>query len=220
MKLKLLLSAFMLMPLSLSAQEADWAMTQAYYEANKNIAVRPKAVLLGDSIHQFWHDQHPEFFTENNLAGRGIAGQTTTQILCRMREDVVNLRPEYVVILAGINDIALNEGHAANVRVAAGHIKSMCEIAKANGIRPLICAMLPAHAANWRPEVTDVAEKVVELNSMLKEYAEANNIGYVDYYTLFADENNRMPVVYSEDSIHPTMEGYRLMEEYLLEFIK
>lgn len=220
MKLKLILIALFLMPVTMLAQNADWANYTRYAEANKELSVAPKAVLFGDSITDGWPSQDPDFFTGNNFVGRGISGQTTTQILCRMQEDVVNLKPKYVVILAGINDIALNGGHAPDVRIAVGNIKSMCEIAKANKIKPVVCALLPSYKLLWRQEVSDVAEKVAEFNALLKEYATGNRIAYVDYYSLFADSDKRMPEKYSGDSVHPNLDGYKVMEEYLVKFLK
>lgn len=220
MKLKLFMVLSLLLPLSLAAQNKDWANYSRYADANAKVTVAPKAVLFGDSITDAWPRQDPDFFNENNLVGRGISGQTTTQILCRMREDVVNLRPKYVVILAGINDIAINDGHAPDVRRAVENIKAMCDIAKANKIKPVICSLLPSYRIGWRPSITDAAEKVAEFNALLKAYAKENKIAFADYYTLFADENNHMPEKYSKDTVHPNIEGYRLMESCLLKFLK
>ena len=220
MKLKLLMAFSLMLPLSLAAQNKDWANYSHYSEANTKVAVAPKAVLFGDSITDAWPYRDPDFFKDNNLVGRGISGQTTTQILCRMREDVVNLKPKYVVILAGINDIAINDGHAPDVRRAVENIKAMCDIAKANKIKPVICSLLPSYKIGWRPSVTDAAEKVAEFNSLLKAYAEENKIAYADYYSLFADENNHMPAKYSDDTVHPNIEGYKMMESCLLKILK
>lgn len=220
MKIKLFMALSFLLPLSLAAQNKDWANYSRYAEANAKVTVSPKAVLFGDSITDAWPRQDPDFFNENNLVGRGISGQTTTQILCRMREDVVNLRPKYVVILAGINDIAINDGHAPDVIRAVENIKAMCDIAKANKIKPVICSLLPSYRIGWRPSITDAAEKVAEFNALLKAYAKENKIAFADYYMLFADENNHMPEKYSKDTVHPNIEGYRLMESCLLKFLK
>ncbi len=218
---KLIISAFVyLSTFSLSAQtNADWAGTSRYAEANAQIGYQPRAVLFGDSIIEGWASQDPDFFTENNFVGRGIGGQTTSQILVRMRNDVVNLHPDYVVILAGVNDIALNDGHAIDIESAVGSIKSMCEIAKANGITPIVCSLLCSTRCYWRPEVTDTYEQIQRFNSLLKDYAHANHIEYVDYFSLLAGEDGKIRPKYSKDTVHPTLEGYKKMEEYLLTFI-
>ncbi len=206
--------------LPLSAQNADWARFGTYAEANSSVTVKPKAVLLGDSITEGWARQDPDFFTKNNFIGRGISGQTTSQILVRMRQDVVNLHPKYVVILCGINDIALNDGHAVDVEAAVGSIKSMCDIARANKIKPIICSLLPSYKFHWRPSVTDCYEKVLQFNELLKSYAKEQHLKYVDYFTLLSGEDGKIRPEYSKDTVHPTLEGFKAMEGYLLEFLK
>lgn len=206
--------------LPLSAQNADWARFGTYAEANSSVTVKPKAVLLGDSITEGWARQDPDFFSKNNFLGRGISGQTTSQILVRMRQDVVNLHPKYVVILCGINDIALNDGHAVDVEAAVGSIKSMCDIARANKIKPIICSLLPSYKFHWRPSVTDCYEKVLQFNELLKSYAKEQHLKYVDYFTLLAGEDGKIRPEYSKDTVHPTLEGFKAMEGYLLEFLK
>lgn len=206
--------------LPLSAQNADWARFGTYAEANSSVTVKPKAVLLGDSITEGWARQDPDFFTKNNFLGRGISGQTTSQILVRMRPDVVNLHPKYVVILCGINDIALNDGHAVDVEAAVGSIKSMCDIARANKIKPILCSLLPSYKFHWRPSVTDCYEKVLQFNELLKSYAKEQHLKYVDYFTLLSGEDGKIRPEYSKDTVHPTLEGFKAMEGYLLEFLK
>lgn len=206
--------------LPLSAQNADWARFGTYAEANSSVTVKPKAVLLGDSITEGWARPDPDFFTKNNFLGRGISGQTTSQILVRMRPDVVNLHPKYVVILCGINDIALNDGHAVDVEAAVGSIKSMCDIARANKIKPILCSLLPSYKFHWRPSVTDCYEKVLQFNELLKSYAKEQHLKYVDYFTLLSGEDGKIHPEYSKDTVHPTLEGFKAMEGYLLEFLK
>lgn len=206
--------------LPLSAQNADWARFGTYAEANSSVTVKPKAVLLGDSITEGWARQDPDFFTKNNFLGRGISGQTTSQILVRMRQDVVNIHPKYVVILCGINDIALNDGHAVDVEAAVGSIKSMCDIARANKIKPILCSLLPSYKFHWRPSVTDCYEKVLQFNELLKSYAKEQHLKYVDYFTLLSGEDGKIRPEYSKDTVHPTLEGFKAMEGYLLEFLK
>lgn len=204
----------------LYAQNKDWAGFGKYSDANSNVTVKPKAVLFGDSITEGWVRQDPDFFAENNLIGRGISGQTTSQILVRMRQDVVNLHPKYVVILCGINDIALNDGHAVDVEAAVGSIKSMCEIARANKIKPILCSLLPSYNIRWRPTVTDCYDKVLQFNDLLKAYAKEQHLRYVDYFTLLAGKDGKILPAYSKDTVHPNLEGYKLMEDYLLGFLK
>lgn len=177
------------------------------------------AVLMGDSITESWYRNDPDFFTSNKFLGKGVSGQTTSQMLCRFRQDVVAHSPEFVVILAGTNDIALNGGPISLEDIFA-NIASMCDIAKANNIKPVLCSVLPCIQYKWRPEVTDAADKVVALNVMLKEHAEKSGFIYVDYHTPMKNEMNGLPESLSHDGCHPTLEGYRIMENILSDALK
>ncbi len=209
---------------TLSAQnqdlpDNDWAQFNRYSKANSEVTVKPLAVLMGDSITDGWLRQDPEFFKANNLAGRGISGQVTSHMLVRFRRDVIDLHPKYVVILAGINDIARNNGYISLENTFA-NIVSMCELAKANKIKPVLCTLVPSGYIRWRPAIKDTKEQVAALNKMIKDYAKAHRYKVVDYATVLADEKGETRSDLSGDSVHPNMDGYKLMEEALLKVIK
>ena len=218
MKNTLVLLLGILIPMMASAQN-DWPNYDRYAEANAQVTVAPKAVLMGDSITDGWPFADPEFFLENNLVGRGISGQVTNQMLLRFRQDVIDLHPKYVVILAGTNDIAENSGKI-DIEKTFGNIVSMCDLARANGIKPIICSVIPAASFYWRPSVTDAAEKIVQFNTMLEEYAKANKIKYVDYHSAMKDERGGLPQNLANDGVHPTREGYDIMKSLLLKVLK
>ena len=138
----------------------DWAQYKRYSKANSEVTVRPKAVLMGDSITDGWFSQDPEFFKTNNFLGRGISGQVTSHMLARFRRDVIDHHPKYVVILAGINDIARNNGYIS-LENTFGNIVSMCELAKANKIKPVLCTLVPSGYIRWRPAIKDTKGNVV-----------------------------------------------------------
>ena len=207
-----------MIPMMASAQN-DWANYVRYAQANSELTSAPKAVLMGDSITDGWPRTDPDFFADNNFVGRGISGQVTSQMLLRFRQDVIDLHPKYVVILAGTNDIAENFGKIDMDKTFA-NIVSMCDLAKANGIKPIICSVIPAVAFRWRPSVTDAAEQIVRLNGMLQEYAKANKIKYVDYHSAMKDERGGLPVELAKDGVHPTREGYDIMKGLLLKVLK
>lgn len=197
----------------------DWANIGRYAQANSEMTVRPKAVFMGDSITQCWYDADPSFFNDNNFACRGISGQTTSHMLVRMRKDVVDLHPKYVVILAGTNDIAKNNGFI-EVDDIYGNIVSMCEIAKANKVKPVICSVLPVKQYKWRPEVTDCAERIIRLNAMLEDYAKASRCIYVDYHSVMKDAENGLPQKWSYDGVHLNGDGYDVIEKIILDTLK
>ena len=199
------------------AQHKDWAQFGRYQEQNAQVISKPRAVFMGDSITDSWAKKDGEFFSSNNFLGRGISGQTTSHMLVRFRRDVLDLSPKYVVILAGTNDIALNNGKISLENIL-GNLISMCELAKAHKIRPVLCSVLPAAAFRWRPDLRP-AEDIMRLNDMIREYAKANRIPDVDYHSVLKDGNNGLPEVHAADGVHPNLDCYKIMEEIILEYL-
>lgn len=216
---KLLIMAIALLALPLFSNAQDWANTDRYAQENAAVTVKPKAVFMGDSITQCWIDADPAFFTDNNFLCRGISGQTTSHMLCRFRKDVLDLNPKYVVILGGTNDIALANG-PMSLEDIYNNIVSMCEIAKANKVKPVICSVMPCKGYYWRPEVTDAGDQIVKLNGMLQRYARKNRVIYADYHSVMKDDENGLPEELSYDGCHATLAGYKIMEEIVLQVLK
>lgn len=199
-------------------QIGDWAKFNRYHEANKEVTETPRVVFMGDSITDFWVNADPEFFTSNNFLGRGISGQTTSHMLVRFRRDVIDHHPKYVVILAGTNDIAKNLGDISPEN-SLGNIISMCEIARANKIKPIICSVLPCNFFYWRPEVKGQEKEIIEFNALLKEYAESEKIPYVDYHSAMKDDKDGLPKKYADDGCHPNKAGYEAMKNIIMEYL-
>ena len=165
MKKIVLLSLSVFAAFSLFAQQPrDWAQYGRYERQNAALAGEPvEVVFMGNSITDNWIGADPDFFARNGFVDRGISGQTTAEMLARFRRDVIDLNPKAVVILAGINDIAQNNG-AIKLENVFGNIVSMCELAKFNGIRVMLCSVLPCDRFSWRPEIKPAAA-VAELST-------------------------------------------------------
>lgn len=196
---------------------ADWAYLNKFKDENKQILTptlgENRIVFFGDSIIAGWETIHPEFFIDKTYINRGINGQTTSQMLLRFRPDVIELKPKIAVILAGTNDIAGNTG-PTSLETILGNLISICELAKANNIQVILCSILPAYDYPWRRGM-EPAEKIVRLNSMIQQYAAANDIPYADFHTTMADEKKGMKSIYSNDGVHPNKSGYLVMESIL-----
>ena len=193
-----------------------------YAEANAALAPAngPRVVLYGDSITDGWARQRPEFFASTGFVGRGISGEETAQMLLRFRADVINIGASAMVLLGGINDIAQNMGDPYVEDVTYANILSMIDLCWQNGIRPVICSVLPSYHLRWREEVTDTYEKVLSLNARLQAYCERHGITYVDYGSVLAGPDGKIQADYSGDTVHPNAAGYELMEKLLLETLK
>lgn len=211
---KILLLLMCAIYLDAAAQNHDWANLAKYAAENKALGNpapgEKRVVFMGNSITEGWKTMDPAFFKDRLYINRGISGQTTPQMLVRFRPDVIELKPEVVVILAGINDIAENTG-PITLEAILGNIVNMLQLAQANKIRPVLCSVLPANRFPWRPSILP-AEKVIALNKMLKDHALKNKIVYVDYYSAMADDEKGLPKKYAEDGVHPTAEGYKVMK--------
>ncbi|MBR1808275.1 MAG: acylhydrolase [Paludibacteraceae bacterium] len=225
MRAHIILSVLLLSALTVNAQndkQHDWAQFYRYAESNAAITEgkieKPRVVFMGNSITDHWAQQRPEFFDMHNFAGRGISGQTSSEMLVRFQADVIDLHPKYVVILSGINDIARNNGYISLNHILQ-NIISMCQIAKVNKIKPIICSLTPCKQFTWRKELQP-AENIVELNKMLREYAKKNHITYVDYWSALAADDKGMRAEYTTDGCHLTAEGYSVMEEIILNTLR
>ncbi|SFC06009.1 Lysophospholipase L1 [Flexibacter flexilis DSM 6793] len=200
----------------------DWPNLNKYAQENAALkaptAQEQRVVFMGNSITEFWKRDDPAFFEGRPYFDRGISGQTTSQMLLRFRPDVINLKPKVVVILAGINDIAENTGPISLENVF-GNIVSMAELARANNIKVVLSSVLPALDFYWRPGL-EPAPKVIKLNAMIKSYCTKNNIPYADYFSAMVDAENGLDKKYTNDAVHPTLAGYKVMEPIVEKAIK
>ena len=160
----------------------DWPNLRRYRSENAQLNSpspnESRIVFMGNSITDGWSKVSPDFFAGKPYINRGISGQTTPQMLVRFRQDVLDLEPKVVIILAGINDIAGNTG-PSTLEMIEDNFTSMAQLAKANGIKVVLCSVLPAYAFPWRPGI-DPVQKVTDLNKWIKNYADKNNFIYVD----------------------------------------
>jgi lysophospholipase L1-like esterase len=183
-----------------------------------NAALKPPApgenrvVFFGDSITDIWHLD--EYFPRKPYINRGIGGQTTPQMLIRFRQDVIDLHPRVVVILAGTNDIAGNTGPMRVEDIEANYA-SFAELARANNIRIVFSSVLPVH--NYTPQSQSPfaqrpPEKILALNRWLKDYVTAHPDSlYLDYFSAMVDDKGLLKRELAEDGLHPNAAGYKTM---------
>ena len=192
----------------------DWPWLARFKEADLALgppaASEKRVVFMGDSITQAWKIEGPGgSFPGKPYINRGISGQTTPQMVLRFRQDVIDLKPKAVVILAGINDIAGNTGPETLEQIE-DNLTSMAELASASHIHVVLCSVMPAFDFPWRPGLAPAA-KVVALNAWIKDYATARGYVYVDYHSAMKDERDGLPAALSHDGVHPLAAGYAIM---------
>lgn len=198
----------------------DWAQHERYASANKALARTPDVVFMGNSITDSWYTLRPGFFNSNNFVGRGISGQVTSQMLCRFKADVIDLHPRAVVISGGVNDIVGNNGYI-DIAYIVDNVASMVDMARANGIVPIVATCLPTNYASWKPNFKNLGDLVKTYNEALRAMCDGKGVAMVDYYTPMADSDGGILKEYSDDRLHPNVHGYEtVMEPAVLEVLR
>jgi lysophospholipase L1-like esterase len=199
------------------ARLRDWPNLARYRDQNRQLepAAAGRIVFMGDSITDAWPQRASEFFAGKPYVGRGISGQTTPQMLIRMRPDVIDLKAKVVVILAGTNDIAGNTGPMSDEEIQ-GNIASMSELAKANGIRVVLSSILPVSAYHTPPNgvpqtIQRPMARIRAINDWMKKYAAAEKHVYLDYFAAMIDGTGLLRTELSADDLHPNAQGYAIM---------
>jgi lysophospholipase L1-like esterase len=193
----------------------DYGQLARYRDANA--ALEPPApgenrvVFFGDSITDSW--KLGDYFPGKPYLNRGIGGQTTPQMLVRFRQDVINLHPKVVVILAGTNDIAGNTGPMRLEDIEADYA-SLAELARVSHIAVVYSSVLPVH--NYTPKSQDFfaqrsPAKILALNQWLKDYCIASHLVYLDYFTALVDDKGLLKRELAEDGLHPNAAGFKIM---------
>jgi lysophospholipase L1-like esterase len=195
---------------SLADQLKDWNQLGRYHAANEELKRLPadarRVVFMGDSITDGW--PLAEAFPGRPYVNRGISGQTTAQMLVRIYPDVVALRPAAMILLAGTNDIAANNG-PQTLDMIEQNVMAMVELAQVHHIKVILCALTPISGkqSEHRPPAD-----ILKLNAWLKAYAAKTRSAFVDYHSAVVDAQGEFRSGYSDDGLHPNARGYQLMK--------
>lgn len=195
-------------------QNLDWANLCYYWAENEQLSQVPenkrRIVFMGDSITEEWGRLSSDFFQFNEYINRGIGGQTTPQMLLRFKQDVINLNPDIVVILAGTNDIAGNTG-PSNIDMITNNVFSMAELSMSHNIKVVLSSILPVDKYPWAAHIKEVPETILKINQQLKSFSQKHNILYIDYYYSMVGENRGLKKEYTTDGVHLNKKGYDVM---------
>jgi lysophospholipase L1-like esterase len=197
--------------------QGDWANLCRYRQANGELSSPTRVVFLGDSITENWAKADPELF-KPGILGRGISGQTSPQMLLRFFQDVIDLHPKVVHIMAGTNDVAGNTGPTSE-RDFQNNLRAMVELAQAHHIRVALASIPPASAFSWRPALRP-AETIQHLNAWLQQYARETHSRFIDYYAVLNDGQGGIKGNLSNDGVHPNRDGYAIMRKLAEEGIQ
>jgi lysophospholipase L1-like esterase len=197
----------------LADQLQDWNQLGRYHAANEILRKQPvpagRVVFFGDSITDGW--KLDQYFPGKPYVNRGIGGQTTAQMLVRLFPDVIDLEPAALILLAGTNDIARNNGPQTFEQITQ-NIQAITELAQLHGIKVILCAVMPVSDYTPRKQLARrPPSDILKLNAWLKEYAAKVKAIYADYYTATADDQGMLRDGFSGDGLHPNPKGYELM---------
>ena len=192
---------------------SDWAGLTRYGSDNSELsppaAGEQRVVFLGDQITELWGQGAAKFFPGKPYLNRGIAGQTTPQMLVRFRQDVIALKPRVVVILGGTNDLTGMLGPGTEGTVS-DNMTSMTELARANGIHVVLASVTPV--CDCFKDQTSVRPqgKIIGLNGWIRDFAARSGSVYLNYYAALADGRDfRQPL--TRDGLVPNDAGYEVM---------
>jgi lysophospholipase L1-like esterase len=195
----------------------DFGELKRYREADAELALpaakENRVVFLGDSITDYW--KLADYFSGKPyvVLNRGIDGQTTPQMLVRFRQDVIDLHPAVLVVLAGTNDVAGVTGPARNEDIEANYA-SLAELARLHHIRVVFASLLPVN--NYTDDAKESfalrpRERILALNAWLKDYCAKNALAYLDYFSAMVDDKGMLKRELSDEGLHPNAAGYKVM---------
>ncbi len=158
--------------------------------------------------------------TAARVAVSGVCGELTGEMVMRFRRDVLDHRPVVVVILGGTNDLGLNAPPAAIMR----NLVKMYELALAADVQPvlvtvpslrLVGGFVGAEEERWLDQ--HIARRLM-LNRLIHNYAASKRLPLVDLFTATSEpETGLLAERYSNDGLHLTRDGYRLLATLLYE---
>jgi len=193
----------------------DPADLKRYAEADRKLGApvssKPRVVFFGDSITDFWRLN--EYFPDRDYINRGIAGQPSGQLLQRIKEDVIDLHPEAVLILVGTNDLA----RGTPVSAIEDNYQMLADLAAVNQIKVLFASVTPVsdYHKDQDPSYERTPQRpaafILALNAWLQRFCTQRGYGYVDYHAATVDPAGQFKEDLSDDGLHPNAKGYRLM---------
>lgn len=200
---------------SMAAWAQDFADLHRYQAANTALpapaAGERRVVFFGDSITDGW--KLDTYFPGKNYVNRGISGQTTSQMLLRFRQDVLELKPHMVVILAGTNDIAGNTG-LISIENIESNLMSIAELARVHNVALVLSSVTPVNnytAAALRFFADRPPSEILRLNDWMRAYCASTNCYYLDYFSALVDRSGLMKRELTVDGLHPNDAGYTIM---------
>jgi lysophospholipase L1-like esterase len=204
-------------------RSGDRDNTARFREANSRLPApavgKPRVVFLGDSITDGWRLN--EYFPDRDFINRGISGQITGEMLGRMKADVIDLKPQVMVVLAGTNDIA----RGVPVSTIQNNLVMIADLAQFHQIKLVFASILPIsdYHKGTNPQNERSQQRpprvITELNAWLLNFTKQRGFVYLNYFDALADSAGYLQAPLADDGLHPNAAGYRIMAPLALEAI-
>lgn len=175
-------------------------------------------LFLGDSITEQY--DLDEYYNDLPVVNSGISGNKTKDLLNDLNNRVYQYNPSKVFLLIGTNDIQSK----VEEDVIVNNIKKILEDIHEN--RPYAKLYLEAiypvdEGSSGAQDRTN--KEIQSINASLEDYCKKNDITFIDMYDLLLDpesDKDRLFEDYSKDGLHISDEGYEVITEELMKYIK
>jgi lysophospholipase L1-like esterase len=178
-------------------------------------------VFAGDSHTEYF--ALDEYFPELPVINRGIYGDTTSGVINRLDESVLNLNPSKVFLLIGANDInktrETDEGIVENIRTIVRKIRSNNQKAAI-----YVQSLYPVNPNGKNSKRIDIFKitnsRIASINRLLEALCRDENIVYIDMFTPLSDENGQLQEQYTIEGLHLSAAGYSFIAEILRPYVE
>ncbi len=179
-----------------------------------------KIVFFGDSITDRY--DLDKYFKNNNYINQGNGGDTTADLIKRIKTSVFDYEPAKVFVLIGTNDIV----HGLNQDQTIDNIEYIVKQIKKNSpnTKIYIESIYPItkdekELGNKSSAGTRDNSKIKEINKGIKEIAESENITYIDMYKELINDDDELKANYTEDGLHLNDDGYQVVTNILANYL-
>ncbi|SEW46546.1 Lysophospholipase L1 [Chitinophaga sp. YR573] len=199
------------------------SITDAGRKRDKSDANNPGA--LGDGYAFLAAAQLLQQFPDKNLKifNKGISGNKVYQLAERWEEDCLQLQPDVLSILIGVNDFwhTLTNGYKGTIKTYTDDLTALLDRTKQKlpAIQlvigePFAVIGIRAVDEKWYPAFNDY-------RAAAKEIADKYGAAYIPYQSIFDKAQKVAPGSYwTGDGVHPSLAGAELMAASWLETVK
>jgi len=197
---------------------AEFSARAVYAEDNRRLVadttVAGRLVFFGTQVIEEW--DLPDYFADYETINRGVSGQRIGGYLLRFRPDVIELRPEAVIIEVS----SYNLRAEVTVREVADYVASMAELSRAHNIVPILTTGIPLQKGADDFGEYIVMDSLAAYNRWLVNHCRETGILYVDFNMILADAEGFLNPELAANMVEPNDEGYRQLAEATREVLR